>query len=1161
MSSYIKPENALKKAEDLITVGQKDHALQSLHDVITSRRNRTWSKILESIMLKYIELCVDMRKEKMAKEGLHQYKLICQQINVSSLETVIKHFLSLVNAHASAAQSKANKIVIDIEDLEAEESVESMILTAVSGEDRQDRTDREIVTPWLRFLWQTYRTVLDTLRTSAKLEHLYHETARQAFDFCLQYQRKNEFRRLSEILRVHLSTIGKYQQQAVQQVPGQPPQQTNISLNNPETLQIHLVTRFDQLDVAIKLELWQEAFRSVEDIHGLMTMSQKPMKPAMMSVYFKQLSKIFWVSNNFLFHSYALYKHFNVAYSQLARDTVGDAATAVLLAALSIPLPDPPTLKASPEETFFEFDLQKEKNLRMGTLLGFSSTPKRDSLLHDLNVKGINKIVHPEVADLYALLEKNFSPLQLCKKMSAKFEFLKANPALSDYVAPLQQLTFLRLLQQLSQVYESMKIDDLRKMITFMDAHTIDKQLVSAVKRRFAGARIDHLAGAIHFSSAQQEAEQTKDQLTQLAKGLQSALDLIHPPQHAHHHAPHLVGDDSTSAAKAQTKREAYVQIITSLQDEHDRLLARKFIIEKKKEHLEMLEKKKQKEEQAELKKKAKAKEDAERKRMEEDVKRREEIRKKQLDKEKAKKEAEAAIEELGISGVIPAGAASGAAGSKAVINDPQAFVEEQIAAFQKNKKEQEKKLTGASRKLTHMERALREEERPLLEKATSAQKEEAIKHFEEQQRLSIQQQQQSHSHALSEKHRLSRMSAERQAYENKIMKIRQKIYEEKKADQDARLAKAKAEYQAERDRKNKEESDRRAKEEEARRVKEEEERAKKEAENKKREEQEQQRKKQADIVETQRRREEEIRKKREEEAEESRRKREEADKAPRGPASSAPGSYRPPGRRDDEPAAAGGSYRPPSSNRWGDDQPPRRYNDEPPRRYNDEPPRRYNDEPPRRYGDEPPRRYNDEPPRRYNDEPPRRYNDEPPRRYNDEPPRRYNDEPPRRYNDEPPRRYNDEPPRRYNDEPSRRYNDDGPGRRPEEGQAPRRYEPPTRRDDGPPARSGGDASARPGSYVPPGMRGGGRGDEGAPPSRMGASGRDGGRGGDDRDDRRGPKRDDEVDRRPQREENKQRSDPVEEKPATDNNNNNNKEETHQDGDGFTSVAKGRRRR
>ena len=54
----------------------------------------------------------------------------------------------------------------------------------------QDRTDREVVTPWFRFLWESYRSMLEILRTNPKLEHLYAGVASKAFNFCLQVRRE-----------------------------------------------------------------------------------------------------------------------------------------------------------------------------------------------------------------------------------------------------------------------------------------------------------------------------------------------------------------------------------------------------------------------------------------------------------------------------------------------------------------------------------------------------------------------------------------------------------------------------------------------------------------------------------------------------------------------------------------------------------------------------------------------------------------------------------------------------------------------------------------------------------------------------------------------------------------------------------------------------------
>lgn len=149
--------------------------MQTLHDLITSKRYRAWQKTLERIMFKYVELCVDMRKGRFAKDGLIQYRIICQQVNVSSLEEVIKHFMQLSTEKAEQARSQAQALeeALDVDDLEADKRPEDLMLSYVSGEKGKDRSDRETVTPWFKFLWETYRTVLEILRNNSKLEALY----------------------------------------------------------------------------------------------------------------------------------------------------------------------------------------------------------------------------------------------------------------------------------------------------------------------------------------------------------------------------------------------------------------------------------------------------------------------------------------------------------------------------------------------------------------------------------------------------------------------------------------------------------------------------------------------------------------------------------------------------------------------------------------------------------------------------------------------------------------------------------------------------------------------------------------------------------------------------------------------------------------------------
>ena len=81
MQHFAKPENALKRAEELISVGQRDNALVALHDVLSSKRHRTWQPAIEEVVMRFLTICVEAKRGKAAKDGLIQYRIICQQIN------------------------------------------------------------------------------------------------------------------------------------------------------------------------------------------------------------------------------------------------------------------------------------------------------------------------------------------------------------------------------------------------------------------------------------------------------------------------------------------------------------------------------------------------------------------------------------------------------------------------------------------------------------------------------------------------------------------------------------------------------------------------------------------------------------------------------------------------------------------------------------------------------------------------------------------------------------------------------------------------------------------------------------------------------------------------------------------------------------------------
>jgi translation initiation factor 3 subunit A len=45
-----------------VGVGERVQAVTSLHNLLTSRRVKTWSQTMEDIMMLYIDLCVELKK-------------------------------------------------------------------------------------------------------------------------------------------------------------------------------------------------------------------------------------------------------------------------------------------------------------------------------------------------------------------------------------------------------------------------------------------------------------------------------------------------------------------------------------------------------------------------------------------------------------------------------------------------------------------------------------------------------------------------------------------------------------------------------------------------------------------------------------------------------------------------------------------------------------------------------------------------------------------------------------------------------------------------------------------------------------------------------------------------------------------------------------------
>ncbi|PWW75327.1 hypothetical protein C7212DRAFT_345323 [Tuber magnatum] len=849
---HAKPENILKRAQELVAVGKNLSALELLHEHVIAKRSRL-SPIasLEPVMVLFVELCVSLRKGKTAKDGLYQYKNIAQNSSVQTIEMVLRKFIELAETKVTEAQERAEQITLDaIDDLEASETPESILLSTVSGEQSRDRTDRAVVTPWLKFLWETYRTVLDILRNNARLEIMYQSTALQAFQFCLKYTRKTEFRRLCELLRNHVQNAAKYSTQM-----------HAINLNDPDTLQRHLDTRFRQLNVAVELELWQEAFRSVEDIHTLLNLSKRPAKNIMMANYYENLTRIFLVSDNYLFHAAAWSRCYNLLRTSAAQVAAGPAlvkkdfpaasdadlsraASLYLLAALSIPV----ISQARSKGALLDVDeAKRNKNTRLTNLLGMSRAPTRAALFKDAISKGVLKRARPEIRDLYTILEVDFHPLSICKKISPILVQVAAEPDMKPYVIPLQQVILTRLFQQLSQVYDTVQLSFVINLASFPEPFEvtpsiIEKFIMNGCKKGDLSIRIDHAAGVLTFESdifsstkplhpgsvagsAEREtgsvqklqstpSEIVRSQLSRLAKALYLTCSHVDP---------------NFQQYRLEARAAAYARAQAGAQEEHQDTLARRTIIEKKKEAAESALLKKEKEEAQQRLLRAEEARAAEAARAADQQKKRELERVKQEQEKIRKEELKKQLDELSLDAKIDV--------ENLEDLDSNQLRAMKLAQLEKEKREMAEKLRITGKRIDHLERAFRREEVNVLPKDLERQRAEDLAAYEKKKRITLENSKRQHEEAVALKRRLSRLVPVYETFRDEIKQQRHQEFESRrKAAQkqlEVEMEKRRRDVRAarERERKEAEAAERRRVEEEERARREEEERVRKEAE------------------------------------------------------------------------------------------------------------------------------------------------------------------------------------------------------------------------------------------------------------------------------------------------------------------------------------------
>ncbi len=689
---------------------------------------------------------------------------------------------------------------------------------------------------------------------------------------------------------------------------------------------MHLKTRFTQLETASSLHFYTEGFRTVEDIFNILQISHSRRKVAggsaapkakIMAAYYEKLTTLFWVSENYLFHAFAWYKFYTLCkeYNRgMTPEQKKLQASAVLLSALCIPtLPDKATTTQQSDDGSAKIkatvldDIAKEKTSRMATLLGFHTrNPTREALLSEIRANNVMEDVPDYLRDLYKLLEESINPLVLVQRARPLLDELRkevgatattgsavegdvpSEGTLSAYVEPIISVLLLKLMHALSASYHTISLDHIRSLTEGLGVNftQVEKAIISSASNKSTTplrVRIDHRANCLRFGDinscgAQFESDSMRSQLTILSKQLHKVCNVINPPD---------------LGAIDVERKSLYADVREIVNQEHEDMLARKDLIETRKEETERLAQEKLKEKEAKrLEAVANAKAEEQRRLIREQQLREREKQdkiKKEMEMTEKKKILKAMGQKIDTM-----------TESELIAIDADKLAKEHAAKAAKKKDDAERKVREVQKKLDYIVRATRIEEVTLIKKRY----EEKIKADRESyeadvvrkaQKAKLQWEDDCKAKAALQNFKVFGFMAK---FQEDAMAGRIKQHKKMCLEEDERAEAIAEKAKLQRARKRKEEEIRLKREEEDRLKREEEERK---AEEERRQKEEERRKKQAEM--------EEARKKKDAEREAMRRSREPSD-------SSAPSS-----RAMDR--ATGGRYVPPSrrgagGNAWG---------------------------------------------------------------------------------------------------------------------------------------------------------------------------------------------------------------------------------------------------
>ena len=481
MNRGISPEDLYSKLLELED-NDDELAITLVQEFIKGTKKRSWSKSMNELMKKAIEIIISQGQIKPFKEVISFCRSLTQTNYILQFENIIKtakEFLSdkyeISNEKFKKFQNKQNIILEEEADIN-EENITNM----------KDIIDEQQFINDQKFIWEAYKTLLDITKMNSKLFQLYNEILKDCFTFCGENRRIHEFKALCDSIRNYLFMLKKNE--------NKPNFANKINITEPKVLRLLIQSCIAQIETANKLEEWEESFKTsekivsfIEDYEKIEIVREKPgnkkgekekkflkIPPFFEIELYNHIQKLLWVSNYPLYHTYAmisikktlennknrldnLNKKEQQIFSTYNLDKLNER---IILAFLSTPIKNAYTNFSKIGEELYEEsnDTEIRTCQRMMKILKLNHIPSRKYLLgYLLNNKIVNN-TKKEIKELFDVFENEQNPILLAKKGVKYIKSISNEEEYKPYIRKIEENLVIKVLMLMPTVYKNISL-------------------------------------------------------------------------------------------------------------------------------------------------------------------------------------------------------------------------------------------------------------------------------------------------------------------------------------------------------------------------------------------------------------------------------------------------------------------------------------------------------------------------------------------------------------------------------------------------------------------------------------------------------------------------------------------------------------------------------